>query len=126
MQLSDFELDVMQVVWERGECSAPQVHEAIRRKRDVAYSTVKTVIDRLERKGALQRARSERGTIFVSAAISSDSVQRTMLDSLISHVFAGDRKPLFNQLIGDDELSASDLEYLERLIAQRREGTDDD
>ncbi|MCE2461232.1 MAG: BlaI/MecI/CopY family transcriptional regulator, partial [Pseudomonadales bacterium] len=50
MKLSEFELDVMQQIWRNEECSAPEVHRELGEARDVTYSTVKTIIDRLERK----------------------------------------------------------------------------
>ena len=55
MNLSDFELEVMQLFWKCGEATAPQVHKIIEQKRDVKYSTIKTIIDRLEKKKALEQ-----------------------------------------------------------------------
>ena len=49
MSLSDFEFEVMQLFWEMKEATAPQIHKIIEQRRDVKYSTVKTIIDRLER-----------------------------------------------------------------------------
>ena len=50
MKLSDFELEVMQLLWRQGECSAPELHQLIEKNKTVTYSTVKTIIDRLEKK----------------------------------------------------------------------------
>ena len=50
MTLSDFELEVMQLFWDTEESTAPQVHQIIQQRRDVKYTTVKTIIDRLERR----------------------------------------------------------------------------
>jgi BlaI family penicillinase repressor len=120
MNLSDFELDVMTIVWRLGECSAPEVHAAVTRDKTVTYSTVKTVIDRLENKGAIKRVRSEGRTIYFCADVSPDAVQRSMLDRLVRRVFAGQHRPLFNQLMKDKALSPQDLDYLEELIRQRK------
>lgn len=54
MKLSDFELEVMQIMWTDGPMIATEVHQAIAEKRKVAYSTVKTIIDRLEEKERLE------------------------------------------------------------------------
>lgn len=120
MKLSDFELDVMQQVWRTGTCSAPEIHQAIAEARDVTYSTVKTVMDRLERKGVLRRNRQEGRTIFYEAAVSPDAVQQTMLERFVAHVFAGDRRPLLNHLLKDEELSADEYRYLEDVLARHR------
>ena len=126
MILSDFEIDVMKVIWRKKECSAPGVHEEIVRDKDVTYSTVKTIIDRLEKKGAVSRARSEGRTIFMRAAISPESVQVSMLDRLVNHVFAGERWPLLNHLLRDEKLSAEDVEYIQALLRERQGRTQDD
>ena len=120
MRLSDFELDVMQTFWHSEECSAPAVHQAISGLRDVTYSTVKTIIDRLERKGALARSRQDGRTIYYRADVSPDAVQQSMLERLVTHLFAGDRRPLLNYLLRDEQLSAEEYRYLDGLLAQHR------
>ncbi len=120
MNLSDFELDVMNVVWRLSECSAPEVHDSIAKQKDVTYSTVKTIIDRLESKGAIKRVRSEGRTIYIRAAVAPEVVQRSMLERLVNHVFAGERRPLFNQLLKDEKLSSKDVDYLQKLLRDRK------
>lgn len=120
MKLSEFELDVMQRFWSANECSAPEVHEALRSVRKVAYTTVKTVIDRLERKGALARVRQDGRTIFYSSIVSADAVQQPMLKRFVAHVFAGDRRPMMNYLLRDEVLSNEEIRYLEDLLAAQR------
>ena len=125
MKLSEFELDVMQQVWRGEERSAPEVHRAIAATRGVTYSTVKTIMDRLERKGVLARGRQEGRTIFYKAAIPPGEVQQSMLERFVTHVFAGDRRPMWNFLLRDEQLSTEEYRYLEDLLArqqQRREG----
>ncbi len=57
MKLSEFELDVMQLLWQQEPCTAAQLHEQLSQHKKVAYTTVKTIVDRLEQKGAV-RARA--------------------------------------------------------------------
>ena len=54
-KLSDFEMDIMICFWERKQLSAPEVHRMLGVERGVTYSTIKSLIDRLETKGALSR-----------------------------------------------------------------------
>ena len=120
MKLSEFELDVMQQIWRNEECSAPEVHQELGVARDVTYSTVKTIIDRLERKGVLTRSRQAGRTIFYKAAISPGEVQESMLERFVTHVFAGDRRPMWNFLLRDEKLSPEEYRYLEDLLVRRQ------
>ena len=130
MKLSEFELDVMQEVWRGEERSAPEVHRAVAETRGVTYSTVKTIMDRLERKGVLARSRQDGRTIFYKAAIPPGEVQQSMLERFVTHVFAGDRRPMWNFLLRDEQLSPEEYRYLEDLLARqpprREEESDDD
>ncbi|MCY3838769.1 MAG: BlaI/MecI/CopY family transcriptional regulator [Gammaproteobacteria bacterium] len=129
MKLSEFELDVMQQVWRGEELSAPEVHRAVAEARGVTYSTVKTIMDRLERKGVLARSRQEGRTIFYKAAIPPGDVQQSMLERFVTHVFAGDRRPMWNFLLRHEQLSPEEYRYLEDLLARqqpRREGESGD
>jgi len=120
MKLSDFEIDVMNLVWNQPQCAAPMIHEAISEQRDVTYSTVKTIIDRLEEKGALERCGRSGRTIFYRARISPDSIRRPMLDEFLGRVFGGDSRPLMNHLLDGDHLNEDDLDYLEKLLSEKR------
>ncbi|MCY3623361.1 MAG: BlaI/MecI/CopY family transcriptional regulator [Gammaproteobacteria bacterium] len=129
MKLSEFELDVMQQVWRAEERSAPEVHRAVAEARGVTYSTVKTIMDRLERKGVLVRSRQEGRTIFYKAVIPPDEIQQSMLERFVTHVFAGDRRPMWNFLLRDERLSPEEYRYLEDLLARqqpRQEGSSRD
>ena len=120
MKLSEFELDVMQHVWGKEDCSAPEVHRNLGEARNVTYSTVKTIIDRLERKGVLARSRQVGRTIFYKASISPGEVQESMLERFVTHVFAGDRRPMWNFLLRDEKLSPEEYRYLEDLLAREQ------
>lgn len=118
--LSDFELQVIQVFWQRGRASAPEVHEAIQEARPVTYSTVKTIIDRLQEKGALERCGKKGRTIFYQPALERDEVSRPLVQRFIDRVFGGNRRPLLSHLLEEDQLDSSDLDYLEDLISRKK------
>jgi BlaI family penicillinase repressor len=69
MRLSEFELDVMAHFWTDGELSAPELFERIGSERGVAHSTVKTIVDRLEEKGAIERVANRGRTIVYAPAV---------------------------------------------------------
>lgn len=120
MRLSDFELDVMQIFWETGSLSAPFVHQAITQNKDVAYTTVKTIIDRLEDKGALKRTRREGRVIFYQATVEREFISKSLLPKFIGRLFGGDYSALITQIIVDKKLSDEELKLLESVIRDEK------
>jgi BlaI family transcriptional regulator, penicillinase repressor len=116
MKLSEFEIDVMQILWSKQESTAPEVHAEIALTKDVTYSTVKTIIDRLEKKKAIARVKQVGRTIIYGPVLTKDKLQTPLLKSFINRVFGGDKRPLFNHLMNDETLSDKEVAYLEDLI----------
>lgn len=120
MELSDFELEVMQLLWESPNSSAPAIHQMIEKKRPVSYSTVKTIIDRLEKKTAVTRSDQQGRTIFYSPLVEKNQLRRPMVKDFINRVFLGKSKPLVAHILQEEELSLDDISYLESLLKQRK------
>ena len=118
IRLSEFELDVMAHFWTDRELSAPELFERIGDERGVAYSTVKTIIDRLEEKGAIERVANRGRTIFYTASIKRERVRKPLVRSFLRRLFGNDLRPLFAQLLQDEKLSEDELDYLRRLVAE--------
>lgn len=120
MRLSDFELDVMSHFWDGGKLSAPELFERLGAERGVTYSTIKTIIDRLEAKGALARAGNRGRTIFYRAAVKRDRVRKPLVRSFLRRVYGEDLRPLFAQLVRDESLSDEEIDYLKQLLGEAR------
>lgn len=120
MKLSDFELEVMQIMWEKGPMIATEVHEIIAAKRKVAYSTVKTIIDRLEEKGAVRRARTYGRTILYETVIAREDLTKPLVRSFIDKLFRGNIRPLFSHVLKNDDVTLEDIAYLESMLATKR------
>ena len=118
IRLSEFELDVMAHFWSDRELSAPELFERIGDERGVAYSTVKTIIDRLEEKGAIERVANRGRTIFYTASIKRERVRKPLVRTFLRRLFGNDLRPLFAQLLHDEKLSEDELDYLRRLVAE--------
>ena len=89
--LSRLELRIMQTLWSNGPCSIRTLLEAFPRQDRLAYTTVQTVVNRLEAKGAIRRVDEISNAHVFEAAISQASAQHRMLDELVAW-FGG--KPL--------------------------------
>lgn len=124
MKLSEFELDVMQHFWDEGACSASSIHKRITENKNVAYTTVKTIVDRLEEKGAIKREGIEGRSIVFSAAIEKEVLSKKLLPDFVRRFFHGNSSHLITQLITDDKLSEADITYLEAFLADRKSNKD--
>lgn len=120
MELTDFELEVMQIFWAHPESSAPAMHQIIEQKRPVSYSTVKTIIDRLEKKGAVSRTSQQGRTIIYSPSIEQNQLRKPMIRDFINRVFLGNGKPLVAHILKQEELTLDDISYLESLLKERK------
>jgi len=120
MKLSDFELDVMQFFWREGDCSAKQIHEWVCEQKPAAYTTVKTIIDRLEEKGAIKRIGKEGRAIIFQAVIAKEDVAPSVLPSFIKRFFSGSAGNLITHLIENDKLSKEDIDYLNKYLDDKK------
>ncbi|WP_016956538.1 BlaI/MecI/CopY family transcriptional regulator [Catenovulum agarivorans] len=121
MKLSDFELDVIQYFWQQPQCSAKQIHQWISDSKPVAYNTVKTIVDRLEEKGAIERIGKDGRAIIFQAAISQDELTPSAVPSFIKRFFGGKASGLIAHLIDDDKLSDDDIAYLEKYLKEKKQ-----
>jgi len=116
MRLSDFEIDVLTRFWEHDRLSAPALFREIGESRGVTYSTIKTIVDRLEAKGAIKRVATVGKTIIYRAAVTRERVRKPMVKSFVKRLFGKDRRPLFAQLLQDEKLSEEEIDYLRQLV----------
>jgi BlaI family penicillinase repressor len=120
MRLSEFELDVMAHFWRDGELSAPALFERLGDARGITYSTVKTIIDRLEEKGALVRVATQGRTIFYVPSIKQEKIRKPLVKSLVRRLFGNDVRPLLAQLLREERLSDEDIDYVQTLLEEAR------
>lgn len=115
VSLSDLQLAVMRVLWDRPEASTSDVVEALSGARGLAHTTVSTLLTRLEKRGLLTARRDGR-QLFYRASVSEEAVRRSMVGSLLGNLFGGDARALVAHLVREDEVSPGDLERIESLL----------
>ena len=113
--LTDQELEIMKVVWERENSTVRDVYEALLQRRKVAYTTVMTMMKILENKGYLVRKQVDRAYVYRPAQPKS-RVIRAMVRDFVNRVFNGSAEPLLVHLIEDRKLSAEELAEIRKLI----------
>lgn len=120
-QLTPFELEVMDVLWELKEASVREVCEAISEKRRPAYTTVQTIVQRLEQKGAVRRTRKIGNALMFAPVITRKSAYRPVIDSLLA-MFGGSARPVVAHLLESGKLTLEDLKAIEEAAAKPKGG----
>ena len=114
------ELAILQVLWERGApCTVREVHAALSRAKDTAYTTVLKMMTIMADKGLLRRDESERSHRY-AAAHPQPEVQATLVKDLMQRAFAGSALQLVQRALAVDAPGAAELDAIEQLIAQAR------
>jgi len=106
------ELQILEVLWTRGACSIRELHDGLPAKGRPAFTTVQTVVYRLEKKKAVRCVkRISKANIF-EAAISRDQAHTTLVDELLN-LFGGRPKPVMARLVESGRLTLEDIKEAE-------------
>src|SRR4029453_10636777 len=106
------ELQIMEALWTRGASSIREIHEALPPKGRPAFTTVQTVVYRLERKRALRRVTRISNAPIVGAALPRDDAHTTLVEELLS-LFGGRPKPVMARLVESGKLTLDDIKEAE-------------
>ena|SRR5438132_8797776 len=112
VNLSKFELEIMEILWKLGESSVREVQEAIHERKRPAYTTVQTIFARLEEKKAVRRTRKIGNAFLFEPLISRRSVYRRIIDDFLD-LFGGSAQPVVARLFETGKLTLEDLKALE-------------
>ena len=122
-RLTRLELEIMEALWDRGACSIRQIQDAFPENDRPAYTTVQTMVYRMERKKAVRRVKKISNAHIFEAVISRDAAQRKLIDELLN-VFGGSTQPVMAQLIESGRLTLEDIEEARKTLqklAKRKE-----
>ena len=117
--LSGAQIEIMNLVWGRGEVTVTEVWKALEERRPVARTTVLTVIDRLVKKGWLRR-RAAGQQHFYSAARSREATLGGLVERLVDTVFAGSAENLVVALLDGRGVTDDEAKRIRNLIQQSR------
>jgi predicted transcriptional regulator len=119
--LSEAQLEIMHVVWDGGEVTVTDVWNVLARRRQVARNTVLTLMDRLEKKGWLNR-RAEGPTHYYKAAVPRAATLGQVVHRLVNAAFAGSAEALVLALLEGRGVSEEEARRIRQLIDQARGG----
>jgi BlaI family penicillinase repressor len=115
IKLTPFELEIMTVLWELGKASVREIQELLPETRRPAYTTVQTMVYRLEEKGALQRVRKIGNAHIFEPIISRKEAHQRLISDLLD-LFGGSVQPLMAHLVEAGRLTLEDLRALEAAL----------
>ena len=114
-KLSRLEFQIMETLWNKGECSIREIQEAFPVRTRPAYTTVQTTVNRMEAKDVVERVRKVGNFHVFAPAVSRESAQRRVIDDMLA-LFGGRSQPVMAHLIEAGKLSLEDVKEAERLL----------
>jgi BlaI family transcriptional regulator, penicillinase repressor len=120
VRLGRLELQIMNVVWDRTRATVHDVKEALSHGRKPAYSTILTMMRKLEAKGYLEHDTEDRTYVY-RATISRQAARHSMLGDLLDRVFNGSPSSLVSSLVEGRRVTDKELREIRKLIGKRRE-----
>jgi BlaI family penicillinase repressor len=118
VKLTPFELEIMNVLWELRKGSVREIQELLPAARRPAYTTVQTIVYRLEEKGALRRLRKIGNAHIFEPVISRDQAHHRLISDLLE-LFGGSVRPLMAHLVETGKLTLQDIRELEKTLESR-------
>ncbi|MEO8181766.1 MAG: BlaI/MecI/CopY family transcriptional regulator [Deltaproteobacteria bacterium] len=115
------ELEMMNVIWRIGPCSVAQVQERLRPQRELAYTSVSTIVRILEQKGYVTSVKEGRGHLY-DAVVSKESYQALSLKRIVRNVFDGAPSLLVQRLLTSETLTPEELAQIKSLLREKAKG----
>jgi predicted transcriptional regulator len=123
-RLGDLQIAIMREIWRSGEASVADVHAALEEERGLAPTTIATMLKKMEAKGVVTH-RTEGRRFIYRPTVSEADVRRTMVGDLTERLFRGEVTALVSHLLAEHEIDPDEMERLEALLAESREGGDE-
>jgi len=119
LELFESEWTILQKVWDLEPCAAPTVQESLEDEKGWAYTTVKTMMDRMVKKGLLKTEKI-RNLYLYSSGVTQAQARKSEITRTLKRAFDGTFTPMMQFLIENDQLSEPEYRRLEQLIKKRR------
>jgi BlaI family penicillinase repressor len=118
-RLTKLELQIMETLWSRGALSVREIQEVFAERDRPAYTTVQTMVYRLESKKAIRRVKKIGNAHIFEAVVSRRAAQRRLIDELLDF-FGGSSQPVMAHLIESGSLTLEDVKEAEQTLKKLR------
>src|SRR6266571_672594 len=116
-QLTELQLAILRVLWDRSEATVLELWEALHAERGLSQTTVATMLSRLERRGVVtRRAPPQSRQFYYRAAVTEPEVQHSMVGELTERLFDGDVTALVQHLLSGEDMSPGDIAKIRDMI----------
>jgi predicted transcriptional regulator len=116
--LTDVELELMSILWNLGEANVAQVIEALPKGRELAYTSVSTILRILEQKGTLKSRKEGRGHVYIPLLKKAEYEKRA-IKHVVDHVIQGSPVDLVKRLLGSHTLKESEIQEIRALLKEK-------
>jgi BlaI family transcriptional regulator, penicillinase repressor len=119
--LASLQLAIMRILWHRGEATVAEVRDLLATEgRDLAYTTIATMLAKMERKGQVCHRAAGKAFVYQPALV-QEQVSRSMVTDLAERLFGGDVTQMVSHLLDGCEVSAAELVRLKALIKKKEQ-----
>ena len=112
---TESELEILQILWKKGNASVREVHEELLQTKEAGYTTTLKLMQIMHEKGLVKRDDSVKTHIY-QAAVSKEKTQKHLLNKMIDTVFGGSPGELVMQALGNHKASAEELEEIQKIL----------
>jgi BlaI family transcriptional regulator, penicillinase repressor len=114
---TESELEVLQILWNKGQATVREVHDNIAEKKDVGYTTTLKIMQIMHQKELVKRDVTAKTHIYIPN-ISKTSTQQQMVDKMVNTLFNGNAAALVMNALGSTTPSQDDIEAIENYLKQ--------
>lgn len=114
---TESELEILQVIWKKGQCTVRDVHEELSKNKDAGYTTTLKLMQIMHDKGMVERDTTSKTHLY-KALVSREQAQQTAIDKIISTVFKGSTSDLVIQALGHHRASRDEIDAIKDYLKQ--------
>ena len=119
LRLGDLQLRILEILWGRGEASVAEVHTVLKPERDLAYTTVATMLRKMEIRELVSHREQGRAFLY-RAMVQAEAVNRSAGEHFVGRLFEGSLADAVSHLLTTREVSRAELDQLEKLIREAK------
>jgi BlaI family penicillinase repressor len=114
---TESELEILQILWEKGTCTVRDVHEVLEKTKDAGYTTTLKLMQIMHEKGLVERDTSAKTHIY-KALINQQKTQQHLVNKMINNVFNGSAARLVMQALGNHSASKEEIDSIKNYLDQ--------
>ena len=122
--LTSLQLRILDILWDRGEVTVNDVLDSMKYDKDLARTTISTILTRMEKQGLVGHRKREVAHIYYSL-VTRDEVRRSMVTDLVEALFKGRRSELVSHLLSETEQDAEVIRQIMDLLHQHESGKEE-